>query len=58
MSMGTGRAHSGAFRAMTLSLGWGWAYGALIVVLTAWILHSFFQALLAYEDRQTERAGI
>jgi predicted PurR-regulated permease PerM len=47
MSMGTGRAHSGAFRAMTLSLGWGWAYGALIVVLTAWILHSFIEPLLA-----------
>jgi predicted PurR-regulated permease PerM len=25
----------------------GWAYGALIVVLSAWILHSFLEALLA-----------
>jgi len=25
----------------------GWAYGALIVVLSAWVLHSYFEALLA-----------
>ena len=45
--MDTGRARSGARRAMTLSLDAGWAYGALIVVLTAWILHGFIESLLA-----------
>jgi len=32
---------------MSLSLDAGWAYGALIVVLTAWILHGFIESLLA-----------
>jgi len=45
--MDTGRARSGARRATSLSLDAGWAYGALIVVLTAWILHGFIEALLA-----------
>ena len=45
--MDTGRARSGARRAMSLSLDAGWAYGALIVVLTAWILHGFIESLLA-----------
>ena len=47
MTMDTGRARSGARRAMSLSLDAGWAYGALIVVLTAWILHGFIESLLA-----------
>ena len=45
--MDTGRALSGARRGMSLDLGGGWAYGALIVVLTAWVLHSFIEPLLA-----------
>lgn len=47
MTMDTGRARSGARRAMSLSLDAGWACGALIVVLTAWILHGFIESLLA-----------
>jgi hypothetical protein len=30
----------------------------VVIVLSAWILRSLFQALLAYEDHQTERTGI
>jgi predicted PurR-regulated permease PerM len=33
--------------AMSMTLGSGWFYGALIVVLAGWILHSFLQTLLA-----------
>ena len=34
-------------KTMTIKLPPGWVYGALIVVLSAWILHSFLQAILA-----------
>lgn len=47
MSMDTRRDHGGARRGVSLGLGAGWAYGALIVVLTAWILHGFLEPLLA-----------
>ena len=32
---------------MNIKVSAGWFYGALIVVLSGWILHSFLQALLA-----------
>jgi predicted PurR-regulated permease PerM len=47
MSMDMGRPQSGARRAVSLSLDAGWVYGAVIVVLTAWVLHSFIEPLLA-----------
>ena len=34
-------------KTMTMKLPPGWFYAALIVVLSAWILHSFLQAMLA-----------
>jgi predicted PurR-regulated permease PerM len=34
-------------KTMTLKLPPGWFYGGLIVALSAWILHSFLQAMLA-----------
>ena len=39
-------AHAAAWT-MNMKLGPGWIYGALIIVLAGWILHSFLQALLA-----------
>src|ERR1700681_4074721 len=32
---------------MNIKLSAGWFYGALIVILSVWILHSFLEALLA-----------
>ena len=32
---------------MNIKLSAGWFYGALIVVLSVWILHSFLEAMLA-----------
>ena len=32
---------------MNLKVSSGWFYGGLIVILSAWILHSFFEAMLA-----------
>ncbi|ACV33502.1 AI-2E family transporter [Accumulibacter sp.] len=34
-------------KTMTIKLPTGWFYGALIVILSAWILNSFLQAMLA-----------
>ena len=34
-------------KTMTMKLPPGWFYAALIVVLSAWILHSFLQAMAA-----------
>ena len=34
-------------KAMTIKMPPGWFYAALIVILSAWILHSFLQAILA-----------
>jgi len=31
---------------MKLKLTAGWFYGAAVIVLSAWILHSFFEAIL------------
>ncbi len=38
---------SRAARTMNVKPAPGWLYGALIVVLSAWVLHSFLQAVLA-----------
>ena len=38
---------NGARSAMKVILPAGWFYGALIIVLSVWILHSFLEALLA-----------
>jgi len=44
---GQHRAETRAPWAMAITLTPGWFYRALIVMLSLWILHSFFQALLA-----------
>ena len=41
------RAIPGLPKTMTMKLPPGWFYAALIIVLAAWILHSFLQAMLA-----------
>jgi predicted PurR-regulated permease PerM len=40
-------AGSGSRRAVAVKLPAGWFYGALVIALTAWILHGFVHALLA-----------
>jgi predicted PurR-regulated permease PerM len=47
MDSGSDKATALLSRTMNVRLPPGWFYGALIVVLSVWILHSFLQALLA-----------